>query len=233
MAGRFTRTLGSSSMNDLIDKLAKDMRWRLSRAGAEHKPPRKERDGWGVFRFPPLASLLIWLALLPVVVGAADTVSIPELGTVFGLLGISILTLLVTVGVDQFNKAQILRTYRRLLNRNERFTLVEYAKFLKRQIKRAQSDQALGGPAEVARLQKVYRQLNELLQKGAGNELFPVESHLSKEADLAEAVVETYTLPERDELAELDDKLPPGIRERLAELELEAEPIPVRKRQLE
>ena len=206
------------------------MRWRLTRAGKEFKPSRKERDAWGVFRFPPLASILIWLGLMPFIVIGADELFTYDLDAVVGILGTGLLTFLLTSGVHQFNKSMIMRTYRSLLKRNERFTLVEYARYLRRQIKRAQKDPALGGPAEVARLQAVYRKLNELLHKGAGNELFPLESQLSKEAELAEAVVETYNLPRRDELAELDSQLPPNIRERLAELELEAEPLLVNQR---
>ncbi len=219
-------------MTDLVDKLTEDMRWRLTRGRKEYMPARKERESWGVFRFPPLASLLIWLGAVPLVIWIGEAV-FWDLQPLLEFIGITLVSLGVTVGVHELNKYLITRTYRRLLNTNERFTLVEYAKYLKRQIKRAQLDPAMGGPAEVRRLQAVYGKLNRLLQQGAGNELFTVESQLSKEADLAEAVVETYNLPEHDELAELDSKLPSDIRERLAELELEAEPLTIPKRELE
>lgn len=219
-------------MNDLITKLTSDMRWRLTRAGKEHKPTRKERESWGVFRFPPLASVLIWIAVMPLIITVSDGMH-GDFEPLVGILGVTLLTTILTAGVHQFNKSMIMRTYRRLLSTNERFTLVEYARYLKRQIKRARQDPTLGGAAEVQRLQTVYSKLNRMLHQGAGSELFPVESQISKEADLAEAVIETYNLTEHDELAELDSKLPSDIRQRLEQLELEVEPLTVPKRELE
>jgi hypothetical protein len=219
-------------MNDLVDKLVADVRWRLKRGGREFRPSLKEREAWGAFRFPPFASCLLWIGNFIFSCFAADQIG-DDTGILFWLCSNTITTLTFTVGVDYFNKFMIERSYRNLLQTNERFTLVEYAKYIKRQIKRARLDPALGGAAEVQRLQAVYNKLNVLLQKGAGNELFSVESHLSKEADLAEAVVETYNITEQDDLAALDSQLPTNIRERLAELELEVEPLPVAKRSSE
>jgi hypothetical protein len=209
-------------MKDLVDKLAADLRWRLSRAGKKYKPRRKERDSWGAFRIPPLASVLAWVAGFPFIIFATDGGAVPgDFAPLIGIGGVILLTYLLTGGVHQLNKLFIVNSYRKLLKENERFTLVEYARYLKRQIERAQNDPALGGQAEVERLTAVYLRLSELIRKGGANELFAVDSELGREADMAEAVIEAYDLPAADDLSDLDSQLPTELRERLQELDLE------------
>lgn len=70
---------------------------------------------------------------------------------------------------------------------------------------------------------KLHGLLHGLLRQGAGEDALPVESELSREADLAEAVIETYEVTDADLLKGLDDRLPTELRQRIEELDLEAE----------
>jgi hypothetical protein len=58
-----------------------------------------------------------------------------------------------------------------------------------------------------------------------------LRSTLADEADLAEAVVQTYEEGRRDPLAELDARLPAELRQRVQELEREAAP-PAKRSQM-
>ena len=210
-------------MSDIITRLTADLRWRLSAAGKRHQPKRKERATWGAFRIPTAVPLLLWAVYF----------------SAFGLFGMDVLrpympewlhfvvcswpgwiaSFLLLTGLARWvNRRAEVHAYRRLLKSNERFTLVEYSKYLQRQIERARTEPGLGGPAEVARLEGTQRKLNELLRSGAG-EGPAVDSPLSAEADLAEAVVQAYEDAGSDPLEELDARLPAELRTRIEELE--------------
>jgi hypothetical protein len=142
--------------------------------------------------------------------------------------------ILLFQGNKAINKSLEIKAYAKLLRQNERFTLVEYAKYLHRQIQRASEDPALGGPAEVARLREMRNKLHSLLRKGAGKDMIPVMSTLSEEVDLAEAVVQAYEPLEESQLfADLDERLPGELRQRVEALDLEVEQSHPPRRELE
>jgi hypothetical protein len=210
-------------MSDIVSRLTADLRWRLSAAGKRLKPKRKERASWGAFQIPTAVPLLLWAVYF----------------SVFGLFGMDMMrpympewlhfllcswpgwigSFLLLMGLTRLvNRRAEISAYRKLLTTNERFTLVEYSKYLRRQIERAKVEPGLGGPAEVARLEDTQRKLNELLRSGAGH-VPAVDSPLSAEADLAEAVVQAYEEAGADPLEELDARLPAELRTRIEELE--------------
>jgi len=210
-------------MSDIVNRLTADLRWRLSAAGKRQRPKRKERESWGAFRIPTAVPLLLWVVYF----------------SAFGLFGVDVLrpylpewlhflicswpgwiaSFFILTGLARWaNRRAEIGAYQRLLNRNERFTLVEYSKYLRRQVERAKAEPGLGGPAEVARLEDTQRKLNELLRSGAGAAP-AVDSPLSAEADLAEAVVQAYEEAGSDPLEELDARLPAELRTRIEELE--------------
>lgn len=218
-------------MSDIVTRLTADLRWRLSAAGRRQQPKRKERSSWGAFRIPTSAPLMLWVGYVAyAVLGTGDLGALalmPEwlMFLLFNWPG-WIGSFLLLTGVSRaLNREAEVRAYRKLLARNERFTLVEYSKYLRRQIERAKADPGLGGPAEVTRLEGTQRKLNELLRGGAG--LTPaVDSPLSAEADLAEAVVQSYEEAGADPLAELDARLPEELRSRIEELEQDSLDVP-------
>jgi hypothetical protein len=204
-------------MNEVIAKLVRDLAWRLRRGGAQYRPSKEESARWGAFSIPWLAPLLVWPALCSTVLvltsgtwlGSAEFQPLLWVATPFFLYWLrGTLNLRFQVGA-----------YRRLLAQNERFMLVEYAKYLKRQIARARDEPALGGSAEVRRLQELHGRLSQMLQQGAGTETKPLRSDLASEADLAEATIEAYSAASQTELAALDARLPQGLRQRIEELD--------------
>lgn len=214
-------------MTEIIARLTADLSWRLSAAGKAYRPKPKERRSWGAFRIPRIAPLLLWcgyLAYAGLGMGwGGETSFLPHwlLILLFGWPGWIGSFFLITGLNGWINKAAELRAYRQLLRRNERFTLVEYSKYLQRQTARAKADPGLGGPTEVARLEATQRQLNQLLKGGTGLDA-AVDSPLSAEADLAEAVLQSYEEAGADPLAELDARLPEELRTRIEALEQEA-----------
>jgi len=216
-------------MKGIIERLSADLRWRLGRAPKKHKPKRKERDSWGGYRIPGLAPFLL--------LGAYVTYSMMGAGAMlpyfqgwewlhfllFSWPGWIAAVVITGSVVKNVNNWFMLKAYTKHLEQSERFTLVEYYKYLDRQVVRAREDSALGGPAEVTRLRQLQQQLRELLHKGAGKDTLTVESTLSEEADFAEAVVEAYEEIKADPLQELDERLPGELRQRLEELDREVE----------
>jgi hypothetical protein len=228
-------------MKAIIDRLVTDLKWRLSAAGRKLRPKKKERESWGALRIPLIAPLLVWGAFMMFAVlgigGENLQLAGPQWSWLIYLLfswpGWILSFILAFHGTRLLNRKLAVNAYARLLKRNERFTLVEYTKYLMRQIQRAREDPALGGPAEVARLEQLHRKLNQLLRGGAGKESVPVSSALAEEADLAQAVVESYEEFQADEFAELDERLPGDLRQRVEELDREVERSRTRHGELE
>jgi len=218
-------------MKAIIDRLIEDLKWRLSKAGRKFKPKKQEREGWGALRIPGIAPMLVWGAYMMFAVlgigGGNLQFAGPQWDWLMYLLfswpGWALSFILAFHGTRLLNNKLEVNAYAKLLKRNERFTLVEYTKYLMRQIQRAREDPALGGPAEVARLEQLHRKLNQLLRGGAGKEPLPVASILAEEADLAQAVVQSYEEFQADEFAELDERLPGELRQRVEELDREVE----------
>lgn len=214
-------------MTDIIARLTADLRWRLTAAGKGRRPKKKERASWGAFKIPEAAPLLLWggyMAFAALGTGwGSGQGPLPEwvMFLLFSWPGWIVSFLLLTGATKWLNREAEIRAYSRLLTRNERFTLVEYNKYLRRQIERARSDPALGGAGEVRRLEETQRKLQQLLRGGAGRGV-TVESPLSEEAALAEAIVESYEAAGADPLAELDARLPADLKARVEELEREA-----------
>lgn len=228
-------------MNAIIDRLIADLKWRLSGAGRKFKPKNKERESWGALRIPGIAPLLVWGAYMLFAVlgiGAGNLqLAGPQWNWLIYLLfnwpGWALTFLLAFHGTKVLNRGLEVKAYANLLKRNERFTLVEYTKYLMRQIQRAREDQALGGPAEVARLEQLHQKLNKLLRGGAGVDPLPVAGILTEEADLAQAVGQSYEEFQADEFAELDERLPGELRQRVEELDREVEQARPERRELE
>lgn len=213
----------------MIDRLIADLKWRLTAAGKKFKPKPKERASWGAPQIPGLVPWLVWGAYMLFATLGVDLGNLPFAMPewlaylLFNWPGWILSFILVSRGVKALNRMLEVRTYGKLLRRNERFTLVEYTKYLMRQIQRAREDPALGGPDEVARLELAHRKLNKLLRGGAGKETTPVASTLTEEADLAQAVVQSYEEFQGDPLAELDNRLPDELRQKVEELDREVE----------
>lgn len=219
-------------MKAIVQRLIADLRWRLSKAGRKYKPKATELESWAPLRVPVIVPLLIWgaymtFALLGVGPHGIESLAAPGwewlLHVLLGWPGWVLSFILLSKGTTALNQSLVLKAYAKLLNHNERFTLVEYTKYLHRQIQRAGEDVSLGGPAEVTRLRELRNKLHELLRQGAGDDRLPVESALSEEVDLAEAVVQAYELPSVDLVADLDERLPGELRQRIEELDLEVE----------
>lgn len=205
-------------MNEVVAKLVSDMRWRFQRGGSKYKPKDKEVETWGAFNIHGLAPVMVSLLLLGL------TAVLMDMGG--GVVNDDLLPLLWVASVpllywlrSALNNRFKLRAYRKLLSDNERFMLVEYAKYLQRQIARAKDEPALGGAPEVRRLTELHARLTALLAQGAGRDAKPLRSDLADEAVLAEAMVESYTPGQGDGLAQLDARLPQELRQRIADLD--------------
>ncbi|MBN2082438.1 hypothetical protein JW859_09555 [bacterium] len=224
-------------MNAIIERLVEHLKWRKSAAGKKYRPKKKERVRWGAFQIPQMAALLVWASYLTYALLGAPGLTNLAAGLDFVLFdwpGIIGLLLLLTAGTRQLNSHLENKAYEQLLEQNERFTLVEYARYLSRQIELAQDDPSLGGPAEVERLQVLRGKLTKILRESAKEDSVPIDSTLAREADLAELVVESYEIvPEEDPLKELDERLPDALKQRVEELEQELEAHPVRRHERE
>ena len=209
-------------MNELICRLMADLRWRLSAAGRPFRPAAKEQQSWGTLTIPAVVPVLLWPIVVALAYIALSSLQVPSLADIV----LPMVILAAPFGLfwarSLATRSAALRAYRQLLEHNERFVLAEYSKYLKRQVQRAQQDPALGGPAEVQRLQDAQQRLNQLLRQGAGLDEMPLRSSIADDADLAEAIVQTYEEGRRDPLNELDARLPVELRQRVEELEREA-----------
>lgn len=216
-------------MKDIIDRLTADLRRRLNQGPKKLKPKRKECTSWGGFRIPPLAPLLLWGAYFTYALMGAPGIGQFFQGwewlnlLLFGWPGWIISWLIIQGATKGINNWLMLKAYSRLLDQSERFTLVEYYKYLGRQAERAKDNPALGGPGEVARLRQLQAKLRALLDEGRSRDTHHIESALSEEAEFAEAVVEAYQELNADPLKQLDERLPGELRQRLEELDLEVE----------
>jgi hypothetical protein len=213
-------------MQDIIRKLLKHLKWRLSPAGKKFKPKRGEIDSWAPQRIPPSVPFLLWLAYFFIcvfsLVDGFDPFSSPLAFFTVGPGGWLLAGLGLRLLGRSLNQGFLLGAYRNLLQSNERFALVEYTRYLERQIARAKADPALGGAAEVERLLGVYGEMKQLLREGAGKQGGgPLASALAEDAELGEALVQTYGELKVDPLQELDSRLPPALLDRLKELDLE------------
>lgn len=224
-------------MIDLVSKLVQDLRWRMSRAGKRFKPSNKEITSWGPLRIPQSGSILIWICFI-LFSTLGVPVLLPDLASqlkllLFGWPAWVVSFFLLTRGVSLLNRKFIIDAYRKLLGENERFTLVEYNRYLGRRIKQAMSDESLGGPGEVRRLQELQSQLHTMLRGGLGNDGPSLDSVISQEADFAEAYIQSYKEITEDPLSKLDQKMPEELMARVQELEREEASLHVSKKQIE
>jgi hypothetical protein len=120
-----------------------------------------------------------------------------------------------------------------LLAKNERFSLVEYNRYLSRRIKQAQEDTALGGAAEVARLKELQGQFVEMLRSGLGEGGLPVSSEIAEEADFAAAHIQAYRELAADPVDQLDTRMPEELMARVEELEREESALHAPEKQIE
>lgn len=213
-------------MSDIVNKLVADLKWRLSGAGKKHRPKAKEVQSWGAMVIPRAVPWLVWLSYTIFVTVGSETyfwLRIEEFPgyIIGGPVGIVLAGLLVSFVTRKINTSFALKAYQGLLDSKERFTLVEYSRYLRRQISRAKEDETLGGEAEVARLKELDIKLRQLLKAGAGKEGTTIASDLSEEAELAEALVETYGELLSDPLEKLDSRLPQELLASIEALEQE------------
>ena len=209
-------------MSEIISKLISDLRWRLSKAGRDFKPRKKEKISWGAFSIPGIVPFLILLSYMLISLFGfnpfGDAISDGAYSFLLGFPAWVVLGVLLFYGTKALNTGFLIKAYQNLLETNERFALVEYHKYLNRQLERAKKNPALGGPAELKRLKDAQDSLSRLLNEGAGRDKEPVGSQLSEEAEFAESIVESFEL-QSDPLAELDSQLTPEVRKRVEELE--------------
>ncbi len=210
-------------MKDAAQRLIQDLRWRLSSAGRKYRPDARTLKSWGVTEIPAAAPMMIWIAWFISSMFLSAGVGLPE-ELAFVLVPITWVGagILVSRWARRTNQSNIISSYKRILDSNERFLLIEYTRYIRRKIRLAESDPVLGGPDEVKRLKQTHRKLRQILEKGQlSSSAVPVRSILGDEADFAESLIEVYDRPEEDydPLAELDARLPEDIRSRLNELE--------------
>lgn len=211
-------------MKELVDKLLADLRWRFTPAGRPYKPTTKEIQSWGTLSIPWSVPLLLWPVVGLLWYGIFELVGLQSLEEgIMPFLIISALPFLYWLR-GQTERASSLRCYTKQLQRNERFVLAEYAKFLKRQIARAQLDPALGGAAEVRRLFELQQRMQQLLKKDLSLDGQPLPSSLAEEANLAQSVIEVYEAGSQDPLAALDARLPAELRQQIEELDHQVGP---------
>jgi hypothetical protein len=220
-------------MSEITERLLADMRWRLSPAGGRFRPSRREAESWGATTLTWPGKLLAGCLLQSAAMaGLVATIHVIEwLGVLLMFLMFLSIPLAFWMG-GKVQRRLDFTAYRRMIGENERFALVEYGRLLKRHIDMAQRDPALGGPAEVQRLTELHGRLQEMLKKGAGEALYQ-RSPLGSEADLAEAVLESYDIGSDDaqQLADLDQRLPEELRSRLADLDREVGQKPTKTRE--
>jgi hypothetical protein len=202
-------------MNEAVAKLVDDLVWRIRRGTAKYRPSDKEIASWAPFTVhgavPILVSFVLpaFAAFSNLSEDAAIAIWLASIPLLYWLRGV-------------INFRCKLGAYKRLLLNNERFMLVEYSKYLKRQISRVRDEPVLGGDAEVRRLKELQERFNAMLQQGVSKDNKAMRSNLADEADLAEAMLETYNTGAKDELAALDARLPADLRERIADLDRES-----------
>ncbi len=213
-------------MSDVASKLIADLKWRLSAAGKKFRPKDKEVKSWGAFRVPKAVPWLVWLAYCILITAGVDSFSWLRFEEFPGIIlggpvGMIWSAFLVNFVTRKVNSSAAVKAYQELLSTRERFSLVEYSRYLQRQIKRASADSTIGGANEMKRLMDIDRKLRKLLREGAGQDGLPITSELSEEAELAQAVVETYGELQSDPLEKLDSRLPDDILASLGNLEKE------------
>ena len=209
-------------MQDIIAKLLKDLRWRLGPHGKGYRPTAKEMAQWQVKPIPSGWITAGWFGLMAAVSLGSCGIVLEEPWAGVPLIVVAGLISLAGVGYleDRLKYLAKLKAFRRKLENNERFVLLEYAKYLQRQLKRSKKDASLGGEAERTRIEGLLERLNHLLQEGAArNDWTMIPSKLATEADAAEALVATYEELASDDLTALDERLPSELRERLEGLE--------------
>jgi hypothetical protein len=220
-------------MNNIIDRLIADLRWRQGPQAGPHRLTRREAESWGaqtigwpVKFFSGCAFQLMALGLCSLLADINNALSLLFLIPLF--LGTPLSFWLF----GYVQRAADVAAYRRKLLKNERFTLVEYSHLLTRHIAMAQRDPALGGQREVERLTNLRGQLLELIDSGVGLAGGPQATTLGEEAQLAESLLETYSVAKDDGLKDLDARLPEELRSRLADLDRGAQQQqPPRQRQ--
>jgi hypothetical protein len=209
-------------MNEVIAKLTRDLAWRFRHGGSKYRPKDKEIASWGAFRIPGLIPLLLSLPILLLITIVMDSGGGSAGEDMLPMVWLASIPVLYWLrGILNFRCT--LGAYKKLLTDNERFMLVEYTKYLKRQIARTKDEPVLGGETEVKRLSELHAKLNQLLQQGAGMEQTPLRSNIADEADLAQAMVETYAVDHSGGLAQLDARLPQELRQRIEELDRSSE----------
>lgn len=222
-------------MKQIVERLVKDMRWRLSAAGKRFRPSRQECNGWGSQPIPPAATFFGGCAAQTVCFGLMLSAFAAELfpaALALMLLMFAALPLAIFAS-GRLQRRADLRRYSELVQHNERFALIEYSKLLQRQIHTARADAALGGTQELARLSELQARIDQLIRDGAGlaKRAAGGGSTLSDEASLAESVLEAYSIGSNDELATLDARLPAALRSRLDELDAAAGELPAHERE--
>lgn len=223
-------------MTDLVRKLVADLKWRLSPAGRKYRPGKREALSWAPFRIPLGGAFLAWAAyLLFSILGAGQLLNLPDLAhlLIFGWPGWLATALLVFKGIPVLNRRFLVNAYRGLLENNERFSLVEYNRYLSRRIKQARADTSLGGAAEVARLKELQGQFVEMLRSGLGEGGLPVSSEIAEEADFAAAHIQAYRELAADPLEQLDTRMPEALMARVEELEREESALHSPEKQVE
>jgi hypothetical protein len=224
--------VGAAAVNEIIQRLLADLGWRLSAAGGRYKPSRQEVATWGGTQLNWGLKLLggCGVQLISLVLFMATYKFVMAIAILFFLLMFLGLPLAFIFG-GPIQRGLDMAAYRKRLERNERFTLIEYSRLLSRQIEMAQYDPTLGGPQEVARLRSLQDRIVQLIQSGASLDGTDQSSALSAEAQLAEAVLESYNMDEDQELQALDARLPAELRSKLEDLDREAQNKPQRAKE--
>jgi hypothetical protein len=214
-------------MKEVIERLVADLRWRQGPTAGPHRLSRREAESWGAATIGWPVKFFSGCGFQLMAIGFFSLLSDGENPIVLlALLPVFLGTPLSFWLFGYIQRSMDAATYRKKLLANERFALVEYSQFLSRQIEMARRNPSLGGQREVERLLGLRTRLIQLIDSGTGLAGGQQATTLGEEAELAEAILETYSAGKDDGLKDLDARLPPELRSRLEDVEREAQRKP-------
>ena len=134
-------------MKQVIDRLLRDMRWRLTPAADHHEPARKEWEAWGVRELPWWMPVLGGCLLPMIVTGALSMLNTYiAWASEYFWLPVAVVGAVVGFGLRGVVHRRIIYwAYKKQLASSERFALTEYALFLKRHTELSDANPARRG----------------------------------------------------------------------------------------
>jgi len=200
-------------MKQVLDRVLRDMRWRLSAAGSRFEPTRPQWEAWGVRDFPWGLPLLAG-CLIPIVLTFALSALSQWFAFAAGYFCVPLALIGAALGFGLrgvLHRQMIFWAYRRQLKASEYFVLAEYTNMLRRQQEISPGNSAFTA-GEVQTLRSLAARATEL-----GRELTSRQVLAGLGADIGSG---------RRPSGGDDRRLPPDVRTRLVGLEKEARQAP-------